>query len=153
LGKAKGKTISKNEKEILLIMRNLRYRKVHLMCQIKGCHNTDSYAITLSRENGHSVVMCLDCMKKIGLLAAQIQSDIKAGYDSKSGELGKSHAPAAPETAESAETAEESEPINLETLTVAQLKELAKENGLRVLRTKAELVAEIRDYLAKEEAE
>lgn len=134
-------------------MKKLRYRKVHLECQMKGCHNTDSYALTLSRENGHSVVMCLDCMEKCGLLAEQI---LKDGCIAKSGELAEPEVVEATETTdipENAENVEESEPINLETLTVAELKELAKENGLPVLRTKSELVAKLREFFAKGEAE
>lgn len=109
-------------------MKKLRFRKVRLQCQVAGCKNTDCYALTHSRENGHSVVMCLDCMKKCGLLASQI---LKDGCISKNGEL------AEPEVVETPEQLEP-EPTNTDTsdifdvMTAEQLAIFAEENKIDI---------------------
>lgn len=34
-------------------------------CSVRGCKNTDTYAISLTREFGNSVIMCKSCAAKV----------------------------------------------------------------------------------------
>ncbi len=43
-------------------------RKVKRICDVRGCRNTDCYAISKSREAGKSIIICKECFK--GGLAA-----------------------------------------------------------------------------------
>ena len=41
-------------------------KKVKRMCSVKGCHNTDTYAITRTKEYG-GVIICEKCLKDAAL--------------------------------------------------------------------------------------
>lgn len=38
-------------------------RKIKRKCGVRGCRNTDSYAISRVSEPGNSVIICKDCLK------------------------------------------------------------------------------------------
>ena len=38
-------------------------RRVKRKCGIRGCKNTDCFAISRAREIGNTVIMCRDCLK------------------------------------------------------------------------------------------
>lgn len=38
-------------------------RKVHRKCGVRGCRNTDAFAISRAREIGNTVIICRDCLK------------------------------------------------------------------------------------------
>ena len=38
-------------------------RKVKRKCGVRGCKNTDSYSLSLTRESGNSVIICKECLK------------------------------------------------------------------------------------------
>ncbi len=42
-------------------------RRVKRKCEIRGCKNTDCFAISKSREPGNSVIMCGECIKAFAL--------------------------------------------------------------------------------------
>ena len=40
--------------------------KAKIKCMVRGCDNTsDTYAVTLTREKGHSIIICHECAKKL----------------------------------------------------------------------------------------
>lgn len=39
-------------------------KKMKRICDVKGCKNTDTYSISLSREAGNSVIICKSCLGK-----------------------------------------------------------------------------------------
>lgn len=39
-------------------------RRVKRKCGIRGCKNTDCFAISRAREIGYTVIMCRDCLKE-----------------------------------------------------------------------------------------
>ena len=42
----------------------MRVIKVKRKCSVRGCKNTDCFAIVKGRELGGSVIMCADCLKE-----------------------------------------------------------------------------------------
>ena len=40
-------------------------RKVKRICGVRGCRNTQSYSVSLSREAGNSIIICQECAKKV----------------------------------------------------------------------------------------
>ena len=38
-------------------------RKVKRKCGIRGCKNTDCFAVSRAREVGNTVIICRDCLK------------------------------------------------------------------------------------------
>ena len=38
-------------------------RRVKRKCGIRGCKNTDSFAVSRAREPGNTVIICRDCLK------------------------------------------------------------------------------------------
>ena len=43
----------------------MNVRKVKRICGMRGCRNTDSYAVSLTREGGNSIIICKECSKKV----------------------------------------------------------------------------------------
>lgn len=41
----------------------MNVKKVRRRCGIRGCRNTESYALVKGREHGGSVIICADCIK------------------------------------------------------------------------------------------
>ncbi len=41
----------------------MKVRKIRRKCMVQGCRNINTYALTASREFGHSVIICADCAK------------------------------------------------------------------------------------------
>ena len=39
-------------------------RKLKRRCEVRGCKSTDTYAISLSREMGNTVIICKSCLGK-----------------------------------------------------------------------------------------
>lgn len=39
-------------------------RRVKRKCGVRGCRNTESYAISRTREAGYSVIICKSCLKE-----------------------------------------------------------------------------------------
>lgn len=39
-------------------------KKLKRRCEVRGCKNTDTYAISLSREVGNTVIICKSCLGK-----------------------------------------------------------------------------------------
>lgn len=37
-------------------------KKIKRKCGVKGCRNTETYAISKSREMGNSIIACKDCL-------------------------------------------------------------------------------------------
>lgn len=58
-------------------------RKVKRICDIRGCRNTDCYAISKSREAGKSIIICTECLK--GGLAAVEELEKNAPVPKTSG--------------------------------------------------------------------
>ncbi len=48
----------------------MNIRKVRRKCSVRGCKNTDCFAISKVREVGNSVIICSDCLKE-GLEAVE----------------------------------------------------------------------------------
>lgn len=44
-------------------MKQMRIKKLHRLCSVRGCSNKVTYAISRSREIGSSVILCADCMR------------------------------------------------------------------------------------------
>ena len=42
----------------------MRAKKVKRKCGVRGCRNTDTYSISLTREAGNSIIICRDCLEK-----------------------------------------------------------------------------------------
>jgi hypothetical protein len=38
-------------------------KKIKRICGVRGCKNTDSFALSKTREMGNSVIICKDCLK------------------------------------------------------------------------------------------
>ena len=38
-------------------------KKIKRICSVRGCKNTDVFAISKSRDMGNSVIICKDCLK------------------------------------------------------------------------------------------
>ena len=38
-------------------------RRVKKKCEVRGCRNTDSFAVSKTREPGNSVIICKECLK------------------------------------------------------------------------------------------
>lgn len=43
---------------------DMNVRKLKRKCCVRGCKNTESYAISLTREAGNSIIACKDCLEK-----------------------------------------------------------------------------------------
>ena len=39
-------------------------KKLHRKCSVRGCKNTESFVISLTRELGGSVIICRECLEK-----------------------------------------------------------------------------------------
>lgn len=39
-------------------------RRVKRKCGVRGCKNTNSFAISLTREPGNSIIICQDCLRE-----------------------------------------------------------------------------------------
>lgn len=44
--------------------KEMRAKKAQRKCMVRGCPNTEAYAISLTRESGNSVIICADCANK-----------------------------------------------------------------------------------------
>ena len=55
----------------------LKFKRIKKKCMIRGCKCLDSYAISKGNEFG-GVVLCMECMKEIGLKAAEIDTPPEA---------------------------------------------------------------------------
>ena len=42
----------------------MRVKRLKRKCGVRGCRNTDTYSISLTREAGNSIIMCRDCLEK-----------------------------------------------------------------------------------------
>lgn len=42
---------------------DMNVRKLKRKCGVRGCKNTESYAISLTREAGNSIIACKDCLE------------------------------------------------------------------------------------------
>ena len=42
----------------------MNVRKIKRKCMMRGCKNTESYSLSLTREMGNSVILCAECAKK-----------------------------------------------------------------------------------------
>lgn len=40
-------------------------KKLKRKCGVRGCKNTDTYAVSHTRESGNSIIICKECAKKI----------------------------------------------------------------------------------------
>ena len=57
-------------------------RPVKRKCGVRGCKNIDSYALSLTREAGNSVIICKSCLgKALGAIDdPQPETDIRVSY-------------------------------------------------------------------------
>ena len=57
-------------------------RPVKRKCGVRGCKNIDSYALSLTREAGNSVIICKSCLgKALGAIDdPQPETDIRVAY-------------------------------------------------------------------------
>ena len=57
-------------------------RKVKRKCGVRGCRNTESYAISLTREMGNSVIICKSCLgKALGAIDNPLpEPEMRAAY-------------------------------------------------------------------------
>lgn len=56
-------------------------KKVKRKCSVRGCKNTESYSVSLTREIGNSVIICKKCLKS-ALSAVENYSDDKTKNES-----------------------------------------------------------------------
>lgn len=53
-------------------------RRVKRKCNVRGCRNTDSFAISRTREAGNSVIICKDCLTAALAATDEIEPDAKS---------------------------------------------------------------------------
>lgn len=53
-------------------------RRVKRKCNVRGCGNTDSFAISRTREAGNSVIICKDCLTAALAATDEIEPDAKS---------------------------------------------------------------------------
>lgn len=41
----------------------MNVKRIKRKCEVRGCRNTDSFALTNANEFGNSVIICKDCLK------------------------------------------------------------------------------------------
>ena len=42
----------------------MNVRKIKRKCEVRGCKHTESYAISLTREHGNSIIACKECLEE-----------------------------------------------------------------------------------------
>ena len=53
---------------------NAKY--VKRKCSVRGCKNTSSYMISLTREMGNSVIICRECAKAAGAAISKAERNV-----------------------------------------------------------------------------
>lgn len=86
----------------------MNFRKVRRICNVRGCRNTDCYAVSRSRETGYSVIMCADCIKDaFNTLTEKENAVYAADKENTAAEQAETGAEITETGAESAETGAE----------------------------------------------
>ena len=84
-------------------------RPVKRKCGVRGCKNIDSYALSLTREAGNSVIICKSCLgKALGAIDdPQPETDIRVAYSEAPPIFPRAIAPAPVEEAPAEQTESE----------------------------------------------
>lgn len=60
----------------------MNVKRVKRKCMVRGCKNTDAYAVSLKREMGNSIIVCSDCAVKISkAIENETKSNISSAID------------------------------------------------------------------------
>lgn len=60
-------------------------RQVRRKCSVRGCRCTDSFAVSLTREAGNTVIICKNCLEKALKAIGEIDPKTKSNIPKASG--------------------------------------------------------------------
>ena len=59
----------------------MNVKRIKRKCNVRGCRNTDTFALSLTREMGNSVIMCKSCAEAAAKAMSEYVPEVKRAAD------------------------------------------------------------------------